>query len=85
MHASAAPSSRHTPHPLRNLPALAAGGGAAPLHWLPPAAAWVTADRVVALGGLELDDKQALFPRHAHGSPYPSNALVVASLQRQPG
>lgn len=55
-------------------------GEAAPLHWLPCAAAWMAHNRVVALGGLEVEDKQRLFPAHAQGNPYPSNALVVASL-----
>lgn len=53
---------------------------AAPLHWLPPAAAWVAGARLVALGGLELEEKQRLFPAHAQTSTYPSNALVAASL-----
>lgn len=53
---------------------------AAPLHWLPPPLAWVAQHRIVALAGLELEQKQDLFPAHAQGSPYPSNALVVATL-----
>ena len=58
----------------------AAAEEAAPLHYHPPAAAWVAHNRVVALGGLAPEDKQALFPRHAHGNNYPSNSIVVATL-----
>ena len=55
-----------------------------PLHWLPRAAAWLShSHQLLALGGLELEDKQRLFPAYAQGSPYPSNALVLASLQRR--
>lgn len=53
---------------------------AAPLHWLPPPLAWVAQHRIVALAGLELEQKQSLFLAHAQGSPYPSNALVMATL-----
>ncbi|KAL4440486.1 hypothetical protein ABPG75_003487 [Micractinium tetrahymenae] len=53
---------------------------AAPLHWLPPPLAWAAPHRIVALAGLELEQKQGLFPAHAQGSPYPSNALVAATL-----
>jgi hypothetical protein len=35
----------------------------------------------VALAGLELEEKQRMFSAHAQGSPYPSSAVVVASLQ----
>lgn len=55
---------------------------AAPLHWLPPPLAWAAPHRLVALAGLELEQKEGLFPAHAQGSPYPSNALVVATLCR---
>ena len=41
---------------------------------------WAAHHRLVALGGLELEEKEQLFPAHAQGSPYPSNALVVATL-----
>ncbi|PSC71937.1 F-box only 3 isoform X2 [Micractinium conductrix] len=58
---------------------------AAPLHWLPPPAAWIAHNRLVALGGLELDEKQRLFPAPAQGNPYPSNALVAATLRRPGG
>lgn len=57
---------------------------APPLHWLPRAAAWLShSHQLLALGGLELEDKQRLFPAYAQGSPYPSNALVLASLRRR--
>ena len=59
-------------------------GEAAPLHWLLPPAVWAASSGLLALAGLELEDKQALFPAHAHGSPYPSNALVAANLRRPP-
>jgi hypothetical protein len=52
------------------------------MGWQPPAAAWMAHNRLVALGGLEVEDKRQLFPRErAPASPYPSNGLVVASLQ----
>jgi hypothetical protein len=59
-------------------------GEAAPLHWLPGCSAWMAHNRLVALGGLELEDKQMMYPAHAQGNPYPSNALVVSSLRGSP-
>lgn len=57
---------------------------APPLHYLPRPAAWVShSHQVLALGGLELEEKQRLFPAYAQGSPYPSNALVLATLHRR--
>ena len=56
------------------------GGGAGPLHYLPREAAWVAGPGIVGLVGLDLEHKQALFPRHAAGA-YPSNALAVCGLR----
>jgi len=58
---------------------------AAPLHWLPLPAAWVAHHRLVAVEGLEVESKQELFPAHAHGNPYPSNAIVAATLSGADG
>ncbi|PRW39330.1 hypothetical protein C2E21_7136 [Chlorella sorokiniana] len=54
------------------------GEEAPPLHWLPRPAAWLSHNhQLLALGGLELEEKQQLFPAYAQGSPYPSNALTT--------
>jgi hypothetical protein len=56
------------------------------MGWQPPAAAWMVAhNRLMALSGLEVEDKLRLLPKNrAPASAYPSNALVVASLQPRP-
>lgn len=79
--ASVYPWLRTPPRPAFLSPRSSAGE-AAPLHWLPPPLAWAAPHRLVALAGLELEQKEGLFPAHAQGSPYPSNALVVATLCR---
>lgn len=61
----------------------AVGPGHGPLHWLPPAPAWVAGPGLVAIVGLELEEKQELFPAHAQGATsYPSNAVSVCCLRR---
>jgi hypothetical protein len=52
-------------------------------HWLPPPAAWLAHNRLLALGGLEPDELQDAFSSGRQKAKWPCNALIVASLHRE--
>ncbi|KAL4856340.1 hypothetical protein ACK3TF_003150 [Chlorella vulgaris] len=61
------------------------GDDTAQPHWLPPPAAWLAHNRLLALGGLEPDELQDAFFSGRQKAKWPCNALIVASLHREGG